>query len=93
MSLNQPDRKFKYEIMLVERVAVVMKPSDYAVRLARVAEALYPFLTSSESLEKSVTPDGIQASSIHLHEQPTAGGLDAPEKDVSDGKDEPKTAA
>ena len=65
-----------------------------AARLDRVAEALYPFLTSSESLKNFVVSDETKASSIHLHEQLTTGGaLDAPEKDVSDGKDEPKTAA
>ncbi len=89
---KQP-KKFKYEIASVELIAVTVKAADYAVRLDRVAEALYPLLTSSESFEKSVDHDEIHSSSIHLHEQPTAGSHASGKKDVSDGKDEPKTAA
>ncbi|MBC7385653.1 MAG: hypothetical protein H7301_05770 [Cryobacterium sp.] len=55
MSLNQPGRKFKYEITVVERVAVEIKSAEYSARLARAAEALCPLLTSSESLENSAS--------------------------------------
>ncbi len=70
-----------------------MKPSEYAARLARVAETLYPFLTSSESLENFANSGEIQSSSIYLHETLTAESQASGERDVSDGKDEPKTAA
>lgn len=93
MSLNQPYSKYKYEITSLELLAVEVKSSDYAARLARVAEALYPLLTSSESSKKSVSPDGTPSSSIHLHEPLTAESRASGERDVSDGKDEPKTAA
>ena len=89
---KQP-KKFRYEIASVELIAIMVKPADYAVRLDRVAEALYPILTSSESIEKSANSGEIHSSSILLHKQPTAGSHASGKKDVSDGKDEPKTAA
>jgi hypothetical protein len=92
MNPKQP-KKFTYEIASVELIAVAAKAAEYAARLDRVAEALYSFITSSESLKKSVDHDGPHSSSIHLHEQPSAGSHASGEKDVSDGKDEPKTAA
>ena len=83
----------KKEIECVEVVPVEVRAIELESRLDRVAEALYPLLTSPESIEKLADSDEIHSSSIHRHKQTTAGGTLAPEKDVSDGKDEPKTAA
>ena len=85
--------KNEKEIECIEVVPVEVRASDLASRLDRVAEALYPFVTSSESLEKSTGSSGTHSSSIHLHEQPTAGCIASGENDVFGGKDEPKTAA
>lgn len=95
MKAEQPKPKYRYEIVSVEFVECPISYDEYAVRLARVAEALYSMLTSSASSKNPVEViDGLHASSLHLHETLNAGTPACPrDMEVDIGKDEPETAA
>lgn len=58
----------------VRAIPVAIDSRDYTARLARIAEALYPYITSSASLEKSADIiGGSISSSLRLPETKIVG--------------------
>ncbi len=79
----------------IARVSVVIARDEFTKRLDRVADAMYPLLTSFvRSNNPDVVTDGIPASSLHLRETLNTGTpMRSGDVEVDSGKNEPETAA